>query len=71
MGLTMTKWNIGEHRAALGEATRRSIEAYFEGNPFATQIECARDLGISAVTVSKHFGILRAERMERPAQERA
>lgn len=65
------KFSIGDHRKAVGDGTKRAIEAYFEANPFAKQYECARELNISTMTVSKHFKVLRAERMPHADAETA
>lgn len=64
----MTKYDIGAARIAYGEANRRSIEDYFKANPFATQQECARDLGLGVMAVSRHFRALRAERLAKAAE---
>jgi predicted ArsR family transcriptional regulator len=65
------KYNIGAARAADGQATRRQIEEFYKNNPFAKRHECAKALGLSLVTVSRHFKALRARHMAQSLTETA
>lgn len=55
------KWDIGKHKRDEAAATRQRVKVYMEANPLARQQECAKDLGLSTMTVSRHIGALRAE----------
>lgn len=56
--------DIGQYQRERSEKIRQQVADYFAANPLAKQHECARDLGISLVTVSKHASALRAEWLE-------
>lgn len=46
--------NLGDIMRAKGAATRQRIFDYFTQHPWNTQADCARDLGLTKNTVSKH-----------------
>lgn len=52
---------------AKGKVTRKNIVAFFKRNPFATQADCAAELGISTVTVCRHTTAIKAEQREQRA----
>jgi predicted transcriptional regulator len=53
--------NIGDFQKAKAQETRQQVLDYFTLNPFAEQRECAADLSIHVMTVSRHYKALRAE----------
>lgn len=53
--------DIGQMKRDEAAATRQRIVAYMVANPAARQQECARDLGLNVMTVSRHMTALRAE----------
>ena len=54
----------GDWQRELHAITRQRIKNYMEQNPLARQGECARDLGLGLMTVSRHTTALRAEWLE-------
>lgn len=50
----MTEDRRGEKMRKMGAETRQKIVDYFKENPFSRNRECARDLGLSEMTVSRH-----------------
>jgi len=56
--------DIGQYQRDRAAETRRRISEYFAANPLAKQHECARDLGLALITVSKHASALRSEWLE-------
>lgn len=56
--------DIGKFQRDRAAETRRRIAEYFAMNPLAKQHECAKDLGLALITVSKHASALRAEWLE-------
>lgn len=53
--------DIGAFQRKRATETRRRVEDYFRDNPHAKQHECAADLGLHLITVSKHASAIRAE----------
>lgn len=53
--------DIGQIKRDEAAATRARIVQYMVENPVARQQECARDLGLNVMTVSRHMTALRAE----------
>lgn len=49
-----------KHDAAM--RLRRDIKAFFRKDPYATQMDCARALGVSKATVWRHVRALREAR---------
>lgn len=56
--------DIGQMKRDEAAATRQRIVDYMTANPVARQQECARDLGLNVMTVSRHITALRAEWLE-------
>lgn len=63
--------NIGQYQRDRSDRIRQQVAEYFAANPLAKQHECARDLGLALVTVSKHASALRAEWLAQRQQEQA
>lgn len=63
--------DIGRYQRERADENRRRIADYFTANPLAKQHECARDLGLALVTVSKHASAMRAEWLAQRQQEQA
>lgn len=57
----MSNHDIGAFKQREADENRAKIKAYFHANPFARQSECATDLGLSPMTVSRHVLAIRAE----------
>lgn len=55
------KHDIGQLKRDQAAETRQRIANYMQANPVARQHECARDLDLSLMTVSRHMTALRAE----------
>lgn len=53
--------DIGQLKKDEAARTRMRILEYMTGNPVALQKECAKDLGLNVMTVSRHMTALRAE----------
>lgn len=53
--------DIGALKRREADANREKVRAYFFANPFDKQIECAKALGLSVMTVSRHFNSIRRE----------
>lgn len=53
--------SIGEYNRNISEKNKESIRSFFKNNPFCTQLECAKALGMNVMTVSKHIKSLRQE----------
>lgn len=54
----------GDWQRELHAITRERIKDYMQANPLARQGECARDLKLGLMTVSRHMTALRAEWLE-------
>lgn len=57
--------DIGQMKRDEAAATRQRIFSYMTENPVARQQECAQDLGLSVMTVSRHMIALRSEWLEK------
>lgn len=55
------KYKVGEISAKRGEDNKAAIHEYLKKCPFKTQAECAKDLGLTQATVSRHVIALRKE----------
>jgi predicted ArsR family transcriptional regulator len=51
----------GDWQRELHAITRQRIKDYMQRNPLARQGECAKDLSLGQMTVSRHMTALRAE----------
>ena len=58
------KHDIGQLKREQAAGTRQKIADYMKANPVARQHECAKDLDLSLMTVSRHMTALRAEWLE-------
>lgn len=63
------KHDIGQIKRDQAAATRQKIADYMAANPVARQHECAADLGLSLMTVSRHVTALREEWLEQRAAQ--
>lgn len=57
----MKKFNVSEVAKKRAEENKIAIHEYFKSRPFDTQGECAKALGLTQATVSKHVIALRQE----------
>lgn len=53
--------SIGEFAREVSKKNLADIKEYFEKNPYSTQADCARALGLNPVTVNRHVKTLRQE----------
>lgn len=53
--------DIGALKRREADANREAVRAYFGRNPFNRQSECAAELGLSVMTVSRHVRAIRRE----------
>lgn len=53
--------SIGDYNRKISESNKEAIRSFFKNNPFCTQLECAKALGMNVMTVSKHIKSLRQE----------
>ena len=53
--------SIGEFAREVSKKNLTDIKEYFEKNPYSTQADCARVLGLNPVTVNRHVKTLRQE----------
>lgn len=63
--------DIGQLKRDEAAATRQRIVDYMAANPVARQQECARDLGLNVMTVSRHITAMRVEWLAQRQQEQA
>lgn len=54
-------FDIGAHKQAEADENREKVRAYFIANPFRRQNECAAALGLSVMTVNRHYNAIRVE----------
>lgn len=64
----MANHNVGALRREVGERNKARVLEYFRANPFKTQRDCAKELGLNVCVISRHVMTLRAE-MEAAKQE--
>jgi len=67
----MAKHDIGQVKRDEAAATKSAIDAWFKANPYGRQQECATDLGLSVMTVSRHCKVLRQEHRQQQVSQAA
>lgn len=58
------RFKISDHMKQKSENNRQRVLEFFRAHPFATQKQCAVELGVTTATVCNHVRVLR-EQMQR------